>query len=527
MSTSRKLRLKLAKQAFSKESHLHRSCPKRTRARTRREFHLRDTGLHREGNSHCPICAHRYSVCLLLPLAVGPKIICRTHLHISARLGSCTFQSRRRAHLAHRGRRRLESLRAARLGHRNIPREPPQQVSSVKSLAVCLSHSPSEIWQNIHFVFYPTVSGPRKRKHQATATNPDRETTSLSDSDTSSTVDTSTSEGEDEKDFILPDYPSDELTSPELSEFEPEEAPAKNLSTGWSERVTRVDTQFHGDHVGSQNIPDHNNHESTALSFLKLFINADFWGFLCRQTNLRAEQVKQSKPDSYYAKNFKPVAVPELKAFLCLRLQKEKCVIKPQYESYWQEAGHNFIAHTPGFREVMERDRFIALWGFALGRSDGRGRGQVRQDLQSQAHARQNAPSLSPLLQPPPATQLRREPDSHQEPPRHQAVHTRKPVRCFIKSFLLCEAKMGYILDAEIYTGRVRNRHWPLRGSAGSVVRRLVENSQVSNKNHMLFMDRFYNSVALFHLLKKELGVLAAGTSCQAASTTPRNWAGG
>ena len=87
-----------------------------------------------------------------------------------------------------------------------------------------------------------------------------------------------------------------------------------------------------------------------------------------------------------------------------------------------------------------------------------------------------------------------------------------KPVRWGIKSFLLCEAKTGYILDAEIYTGRVRDRHWPLLGSSGSVVRRLVENSQVTNKNHMLFMDRFYNSVALFHMLKKELGVLAAGT---------------
>ena len=44
----------------------------------------------------------------------------------------------------------------------------------------------------------------------------------------------------------------------------------------------------------------------------------------------------------------------------------------------------------------------------------------------SQAHARQNAPSLSPLLQAPPSTQPRRGHDSHQEPPRHQAVHTRQ-----------------------------------------------------------------------------------------------------
>ena len=190
--------------------------------------------------------------------------------------------------------------------------------------------------------FYPAVSGPQKRRRQATADHESEATSS--DSDSSSTVDTSTSEGEDEKDFILPDYPSDELTSSESSDSEAEEAPAENLSTGWSERVTRVNTQFHGDQVGPQNIPDHINHESTALSFLELFLDADFWGLLCRQTNLRAEQVKESKPASYYAKHFKPVAVPELKAFLGLRLQMEKCVIKPRYESYWQGAGHNFIA---------------------------------------------------------------------------------------------------------------------------------------------------------------------------------------
>ena len=60
----------------------------------------------------------------------------------------------------------------------------------------------------------------------------------------------------------------------------------------------------------------------------------------------------------------------------------------------------------PGFREVMEREHFIALWGFRLlDRSDGRGHGQVRQDLQNETQARQNAPSLSLLLQPPPTTQ--------------------------------------------------------------------------------------------------------------------------
>ena len=37
--------------------------PKRPRARTRRAFHGRDAGLHREGNSLRWLCAHRYSIC--------------------------------------------------------------------------------------------------------------------------------------------------------------------------------------------------------------------------------------------------------------------------------------------------------------------------------------------------------------------------------------------------------------------------------------------------------------------------------
>ena len=139
-----------------------------------------------------------------------------------------------------------------------------------------------------------------------------------------------------------------QMTSSDLSDSEPEDASAQNLITGWSEKMTWVDTQFHRDHIGPQNIPDHINSQSSSLSFLDLYLNADFWRPLCHQTNLQAEQVKQSKPTSYYAKNFKPVAVPEMKSILGLRLQMENCVIKPRHVSYWQGVDHNFIACIPG-----------------------------------------------------------------------------------------------------------------------------------------------------------------------------------
>ena len=121
-------------------------------------------------------------------------------------------------------------------------------------------------------------------------------------------------------------------TTPDWSHSQPEDDSAEKLNTGWSEKVTRFEPQFLQDHIG--NIPDYINNQSTALSFLKLFLITDFWRLLCSHRNLTAEQIKQSKPASYYTKNFKPAAVCQIKASLSFRLQMEKCVIKPRYESY-------------------------------------------------------------------------------------------------------------------------------------------------------------------------------------------------
>ena len=81
----------------------------------------------------------------------GTQFVCFCHrlsgqkLFAGLSLFTCTFQSRRQARRAHRGRQRREPRRE--------PWEPPRQVGSVENLAVCLSHSPSVIWPNIHFVF--------------------------------------------------------------------------------------------------------------------------------------------------------------------------------------------------------------------------------------------------------------------------------------------------------------------------------------------------------------------------------------
>ena len=129
MSTSRKVKAKLARQrrsareATSTEAAQKEPEPGPSSALTGTQF----------------VCfCHRLS---------GPKLFAGLSLF------TCIFQSRRQARRAHRGRQRREPLRAASPRHRNVPWEPPRQVGSVENLAVCLSHSPSVIRPNIHFVF--------------------------------------------------------------------------------------------------------------------------------------------------------------------------------------------------------------------------------------------------------------------------------------------------------------------------------------------------------------------------------------
>ena len=179
----------------------------------------------------------------------------------------------------------------------------------------------------------------------------------------------------------------------------------------------------------------------------------------------------------------------------------------------------------PGFRKVMEHNQFITLWGF-LHLVD-----QTYEATDKSGKIYKVRPMLDRML-----------PLFHRYYSPCQKISLDegmiltknlfaikqliryKLVRWGIKSFLLCDAKTGYILDAEIYTGRVKDHHWPLVRSACSVVLYLVENLRVVNKNQMQFMDHFYNSIMLFHLLKNKLGVLAMGTIMPSRKHYPKEF---
>ena len=103
-----------------------------------------------------------------------------------------------------------------------------------------------------------------------------------------------------------------------------------------------------------------------------------------------------------------------------------------------------------------------------------------------------------------------------------------KPVRWGIKSFLLCEAKTGYIL-------RRRNLHGPGQGpplAPPRIIRQCCPPSRGELAGHQQEPHAVHGPLlqlrrALPHAEEKSWESWPRAPSCQAASTTPRNSAGG
>jgi len=56
------------------------------------------------------------------------------------------------------------------------------------------------------------------------------------------------------------------------------------------------------------------------------------------------------KPDDYYARIWTAVTVPEMRAFLGVRLSMEHLLLKPRYADYFSTSCQ--LTNTPGYRAV-------------------------------------------------------------------------------------------------------------------------------------------------------------------------------
>jgi len=213
-------------------------------------------------------------------------------------------------------------------------------------------------------------------------------------------------------------------------------------------------------------------------------------------TNLRAAQVKASKPKDFYASGWTDVTLDELKALVGCCLSMEYAVVKHRLEHYFSSKT-GFLFATPGYRDIFKRDRFMALWkvlhvcdeeSTATDKSEKLYKvcpvlDHVVPRFQEHYSLQQDVSPLDEGMIP-----------SKNRLSIKQYIQS-KPIKWGIKAFLLCESATGYIYNVEIYTGKTDGLYVPEIGASRSVVARLT--CCIEGCNHKIFMDRFYNSPSL------------------------------
>ena len=234
----------------------------------------------------------------------------------------------------------------------------------------------------------------------------------------------------------------------------------------------------------------------------------DFWTNLTEMTQLRANQRREARPNSYFAKQMpadKSLSIAEMKAFIGCRLYMEYSCQRRAYRDYFCVNGKDFVIETPGFNSIFARDRFLAIWSFlhtvneldpTLDKSDKiyKNRKMI-DDLQEKFRNYFCAPFFLAL-------------DEGMIPAKNRLAIKQyipsKPIKWGIKSFLICDSETGYILGIIIYLGKEDEPYKDL-GATGNTVVRLLHKANCAGKGHCVVMDRFYSSVLLAeHLYRIE-----------------------
>ncbi|XP_050392713.1 piggyBac transposable element-derived protein 4-like [Patella vulgata] len=259
--------------------------------------------------------------------------------------------------------------------------------------------------------------------------------------------------------------------------------------------------------TGPRNIPVHINKDSTPLDFFSIFWDDTVWELLVNETNRQAAHVKTTKPNNYVAKNWTEVTLNEMKAFFGCRITIESLVHKDRYEQYWKTKD-NLLTATPGFPKIMSQDRFLAIWSMlhCVNEEDP--------TVDKMDKIYKSRPIFNYLID---NFQHHFVPDCELSLdegmiPTKNSLSIKqyikdKPIKWGLKTFLLTDSKHGYIMNAEVYTGkRADALTVDNLGITGNLVVRMTQDFQ--NQNYILFMDRFYTSVELAeYLLNKGIGM--------------------
>ncbi|KAJ8322435.1 hypothetical protein KUTeg_000009 [Tegillarca granosa] len=260
--------------------------------------------------------------------------------------------------------------------------------------------------------------------------------------------------------------------------------------------------------------------DATPLDYFELLItnpqtDQTLISLLVEETNryannlLRQQQAHQ--PNSRIS-NWTRTNEDEMKAFLGLLLATG-IVKKPTLESYWNESNKTWLINTPGFTNVMRRNRFqnILQCLHCNNNENAVPRGQEGYD---------------PIHKIRPVLNLLNETFSHHyrlgrdvtvdeslvgfKGRNHlvQYMPAKKSHRWGPKFFLLAESDTGYVHQLRLYAGKSQNQRNP-QGVTFDIVVDLLQPH--FNKYHHVTLDNFFCSPSLCHHLYQN-GMYCTGT---------------
>ena len=226
------------------------------------------------------------------------------------------------------------------------------------------------------------------------------------------------------------------------------------------------------------------------INFFNLMFKDSNFDKIAEETNRYARQVMETKPDPAW----RETDAEEVKAFFALNILFGIKQL-PEVYSYWSR---NQLLGVPEVQKIFPRNRFAKISQY-LHLND------KRREL-PRGHANHDKLfKVRPLLD-----SVVEAIKSEYRPSKNVSIDEAmipfkgrlslkqymplKPVKRGIKVWECADSSNGFICDLEIYTGKQRNGN-PEQGLGHRVVHNLTR--PLVGKNHHVFVDNFFNSLAL------------------------------
>ncbi|KAK3728257.1 hypothetical protein QZH41_006731 [Actinostola sp. cb2023] len=252
--------------------------------------------------------------------------------------------------------------------------------------------------------------------------------------------------------------------------------------------------------------------EGKAIDYFELFFPDELFENIKLWTN-RWVELKA-------VENFSAISeIEEIKAYFALLLAMNKDVNLPRYENYFRQDERKWLYLVPGFSRVFTLHRFQHLNRYIcfadpdelnlvdMARvTENDKLAKVRPFIETMQKGFQEnfncgkAIAIDECMVP------------YKGRLSIKQRMTAKPVKWGVKLFELCDSETSYLYRFEVYLGKERNQQAQTPsaiGKSGEVVTQLTNG--LEGKGHNLYIDNWYTSVGLTHLLQAK-GIYVCGT---------------